>query len=94
MDSTEKKLKPGYRCLFYGPPGSGKKFTATLVGKELDQPVYKIALSKLVSKYIDETEKNLEAVFDAAEKKGWILFFDEADALFGKRTSVKDAHDK
>ena len=51
-------------------------------------------LSKLVSKYIGETEKNLEAVFDAAEKKGWILFFDEADALFGKRTSVKDAHDK
>ena len=74
MDSTEKKLKPGYRCLFYGPPGSGKKFTATLVGKELDQPVCKIALSKLASKYIGETEKNLEAVFDAAKKRMDIIF--------------------
>jgi SpoVK/Ycf46/Vps4 family AAA+-type ATPase len=92
--NTEKKLKPGYSSLFYGPPGSGKKSTAILIGKEFDKPVYKIELSKLVSKYIGETEKNLEAVFDAAEKKGWILFFDEADALFGKRTSVRDAHDK
>lgn len=92
--NAEKKLKPGYRSLFYGPPGSGKKLMATLIGKEFDKPVYKIELSKLASKYIGETEKNLEAMFDAAEKKGWILFFDEADALFGKRTSVTDAHDK
>ena len=56
--------------------------------------IYRIDLSKLVSKYVDETEKNLDAVFDAAEKKDWILFFDEADALFGKRTDVKDSHDK
>ena len=89
-----KKLARGYRSLFYGPAGSGKKLTAALIGKEFDKPVYKIDLSKLVSKYIGETEKNLETIFDRAEEKEWILFFDEADALFGKRTGVKDAHDK
>ena len=93
-DNVEKKLKPGYRSLFYGPPGTGKTLTAALIGKEFDRPVYKIDLSKLVSKYIAETEKNLETIFDRAEGKGWILFFGEADPLFGKRTGVKDAHDK
>jgi len=93
-DNVEKKLKPGYRSLFYGPPGTGKTLTAALIGKEFDRPVYKIDLSKLVSKYTGETEKNLETIFDRAEGKGWILFFGEADALFGKRTGVKDAHDK
>ncbi len=88
------KLKPGYRTLFYGPPGTGKTFTAQILGDELRKEVYRIDLSMVVSKYIGETEKNLELLFARAEDKGWILFFDEADALFGKRTSVKDSHDK
>lgn len=89
-----KKLKPGYRALFHGPPGTGKTLTATLLGKYFDRDVYKIDLSLIVSKYIGETEKNLSNLFDRAENKDWILFFDEADALFGKRTNVRDAHDK
>lgn len=88
------RLKKGYRALFYGPPGTGKTLTAGLLGKELGRDVYKIDLSMVVSKYIGETEKNLELLFARAEDKGWILFFDEADALFGKRTGVRDAHDK
>lgn len=88
------RLKKGYRALFHGPPGTGKTLTAGLLGKELGRDVYKIDLSMIVSKYIGETEKNLELLFARAEDKGWILFFDEADALFGKRTSVRDAHDK
>ncbi|MEC5143320.1 ATP-binding protein [Chitinophaga sp. 212800010-3] len=90
----QHKLKKGYRALFYGPPGTGKTFTASLLGKYTGRDVYKIDLSMVVSKYIGETEKNLETLFAKAEDKGWILFFDEADALFGKRTSVRDAHDK
>jgi len=89
-----RKLKPGYKALFYGPPGTGKTLTTTLLGKKLGLDVYRIDLSRLVSKYIGETEKNLSKIFDRAERKGWILFFDEADALFGKRTSVSDAHDR
>ena len=89
-----KKLKPGYKALFYGPPGTGKTLTASLLGKKIGGDVYRIDLSKVVSKYIGETEKNLAKVFDRAENKDWILFFDEADALFGKRTSVSDAHDR
>jgi adenylate kinase family enzyme len=89
-----KKLKPGYRCLFYGPPGTGKTLTATLLGKHTGRPVFQIDLSMVVSKYIGETEKNLGKVFDAAQNKNWILFFDEADALFGKRTKVSDSHDR
>jgi SpoVK/Ycf46/Vps4 family AAA+-type ATPase len=92
--SLGKKLKPGYRTLFYGPAGTGKTSTAALIGKELNKEVYKIDLSQLVSKYIGETEKNLELVFASAKDKDWILFFDEADALFGKRTDIKDAHDR
>jgi len=88
------RLKKGYRTLFYGPPGTGKTFTAGLLGKYTGRRVYKIDLSMVVSKYIGETEKNLEMLFARAEDKGWILFFDEADALFGKRTNVRDAHDK
>lgn len=89
-----KKLKPGYRVLFYGPPGTGKTLTATLLGKHTGRKVYKVDLSTVVSKYIGETEKNLEQLFTKAASKNWILFFDEADALFGKRTSVNDAHDR
>jgi len=88
------KLRPGYRALFYGPPGSGKTFTASLLGKRTGKDVYRIDLSSVVSKYIGETEKNLGKVFSIAEGKEWILFFDEADALFGKRTGIKDSHDR
>ena len=89
-----KKIKPGYRALFYGPPGTGKTLTATLLGKEFKKDVYRIDLSQVVSKYIGETEKNLEKIFNKAEYKDWILFFDEADSLFGKRSTVQNAHDK
>ena len=92
--NLSRKVKPGYRVLFYGPPGTGKTLTAALMGKEHHKEVYRIDLSQIVSKYIGETEKNLEAVFRRAERKDWILFFDEADALFGKRTGVQSAHDK
>lgn len=90
----KRKVKPGYRILFYGPSGTGKTLTASLIGNEFNLPVYRIDLSQIVSKYIGETEKNLESVFARASRKNWILFFDEADALFGKRTSVSSAHDK
>ena len=83
-----------FPCLFYGPPGTGKTLTAKLLGKSLNQPVFRIDLSMLVSKYIGETEKNLARLFDRAKGKDWILFFDEADAIFGKRTSIKDSNDK
>ena len=88
------KIKPGYRALFYGLPGTGKTLTATLLGKYTGRKVFRVDLSTVVSKYIGETEKNLANLFDKARNKQWILFFDEADALFGKRTNVKDAHDR
>jgi len=88
------KIKPGYRSLFFGPPGTGKTFTAALLGKHTGYDVYRIDLSLIISKFIGETEKNLNKIFDRAENKKWILFFDEADALFGKRTQVKDSHDR
>jgi hypothetical protein len=90
----KKMVKPGYRALFFGPPGTGKTLCATLLGKAAGLDVFRIDLSMVVSKYIGETEKNLAKVFDAAERKNWILFFDEADALFGKRTKVNDSHDR
>jgi hypothetical protein len=92
--NLSRKINPGYRVLFHGPPGTGKTLTAALIGKEFEKDVYRIDLSQIVSKYIGETEKNLNKIFDKAEHKDWILFFDEADALFGKRTSVQSAHDK
>ena len=88
------RMKPGYKALFYGPSGTGKTFTASLLGKYTGKEVYCIDLSMVVSKYIGETEKNLAGVFEMAEDKNWILFFDEGDALFGKRTQIKDAHDR
>ncbi|MBE7170232.1 MAG: ATP-binding protein [Williamsia sp.] len=88
------KVKPGFRVLFSGPPGTGKTLTAALLGKWAGMDVYRVDLSMVVSKYIGETEKNLAQVFDMAENKHWILFFDEADALFGKRTAAADAHDR
>jgi hypothetical protein len=89
-----KKLKPGFRALFYGPPGTGKTLSACLIGKRTGRDVYRVDLSTIVSKYIGETEKNLAKLFDRASRKDWILFFDEADALFGKRTDVNDSHDR
>ena len=88
------RLRPGYRVLFHGPPGTGKTLSAALLGKRTDREVHRVDLSMLVSKYIGETEKNLARVFDHAEQRSWILFFDEADALFGKRSETKDAHDR
>jgi hypothetical protein len=90
----KKKVKPGYKVLFHGPPGTGKTLTACLLGKETGKEVYRIDLSMVVSKYIGETEKNLAKVFDKAEYSNWILFFDEADALFGARTKVDSSHDR
>lgn len=89
-----KKIKPGYRALFYGPPGTGKTLTVTLLGKASQREVYRVDLSMIVSKYIGETEKNLSRIFDIAEHKDWILFFDEADALFGKRTEANSSNDR
>jgi len=88
------KIKPGFRVMFYGAPGTGKTLTASLLGKYTKRDVYRIDLSMVISKYIGETEKNLSSLFDKAADKDWILFFDEADAIFGKRTNVRDAHDK
>ena len=89
-----KKIKPGYRALFYGPPGTGKTLTASLLGKETGKDVYKIDISMISSKWVGETEKNLARIFDAAESKDWILFFDEADSIFGKRTSNGSSQEK
>ncbi len=89
-----KKIKPGYRALFYGPPGTGKTLTVSLLGKSTGRDVYRVDLSMIVSKYIGETEKNLSKIFDIAQYKDWILFFDEADALFGKRTEANSSNDR
>jgi AAA+ superfamily predicted ATPase len=89
-----KKIKPGYKSLFYGPPGTGKTLTACLLGKSTGRDVYRVDLSLIVSKYIGETEKNLSRIFDYAKKNEWILFFDEADALFGKRTQTNSSNDR
>ncbi len=84
----------GITALFEGPPGTGKTTAAAALGKEAGLPVFRVDLSAVVSKYIGETEKNLSLLFDRAERRDWILFFDEADALFGKRTEVSDSRDR
>ena len=84
----------GISALLAGASGTGKTLSAEILGHALDLDVYRIDLSAVVSKYIGETEKNLRRVFDAAEGSGVVLLFDEADALFGKRTEVKDSHDR
>lgn len=87
-------LDRGLSTLFVGPPGAGKTMAAEIVAGELELDLYKIDLARVVSKYIGETEKNLARIFADAENSNAILFFDEADALFGKRTEVHDAHDR
>jgi len=84
----------GISALFVGQSGTGKTMAAEVLANKLRLDLYRIDLSQVVSKYIGETEKNLRKVFDAAEGSGAILLFDEADALFGKRSEVKDSHDR
>jgi hypothetical protein len=84
----------GISVLFAGPPGTVKTMAAEVLAIKLDLPMYRIDLSQVVNKYIGETEKNLKRVFDAADVSDMILFFDEADSLFGRRTEVSDAHDR
>ena len=90
---SSKPGSPGL-VLLYGAARENKIAAAALIGDHLKQDVYRIDLSAIVSKYIGETEKNLENIFSQAADKNWILFFDEADALFGKRTEIKDSHDR
>lgn len=94
INKTNKKLNSSFTCLFYGPSGGGKTLAVQLLGKTLGIDVFRIDLSMVVSKYIGETEKNLAYLFDRAKGKNWILFFDEADSLFGKRTDISDSKDK
>jgi len=84
----------GISMLFSGPPGTGKTMAAEIMAGELDMEIYKVDTAQIISKYIGETEKNLQEIFNEAESGYAILFFDEADAIFGKRSDVKDAHDK
>jgi hypothetical protein len=84
----------GITALFAGPPGTGKTMAAEILAIDLELPMYRIDLSQVVNKYIGETEKNLKRIFDAADVSDILLFFDEADALFGARTEVRDSHDR
>jgi len=84
----------GLGVLFSGASGTGKTMAASILANALGLELYRIELSKIVSKYIGETEKNLSKIFEVAEESGIVLFFDEADAIFGKRSEVKDAHDR
>lgn len=88
------KYRTNFISIFSGDPGTGKSHTAEAIGNELSLPVYKVNFAQLVSKYIGETEKNLERVFDRFSGQPSILFFDEAESIFSKRTEVKDSHDK
>jgi SpoVK/Ycf46/Vps4 family AAA+-type ATPase len=87
-------LGKGVNVFFAGLPGTGKTMSAGIIAGELGLALYKIDLSSVVSKYIGETEKNLSSIFDEAQTSNAILFFDEADALFGKRSEVRDSHDR
>jgi AAA+ superfamily predicted ATPase len=87
-------LGKGLNILFSGPPGTGKTMAAEVLAHELELDLYRIDLSQVINKYLGETEKNLDRIFTAAENSNAILFFDEADALFGKRSEVRDSHDR
>ncbi|MEZ4464298.1 MAG: ATP-binding protein [bacterium] len=84
----------GLGCLFAGPPGTGKTMVAGILANALDREIYRVDVARLVSKWIGETEKNMARLFEAAERARAILFFDEADSLFGKRTEVKGSNDR
>ena len=88
------KSHKGYKALFFGPSGTGKTISVGLLGKEVEMPVYRIDLSQLISKWVGETEKNLKRIFDLATNKNWILFFDEGDAIFGKRSDNGGTNDR
>ena len=95
--NLEQSARSGVRgniTVFSGPSGTGKTMAAEALANRLKTPFIKINLKTIASRYIGETEKNLDKVFNSAQRAGTVLFFDEADALFGKRTNVKDAHDK
>jgi hypothetical protein len=87
-------LGKGLNVLFFGPPGTGKTMAAEVIACELQLDLYRIDLSQIISKYVGDTEKNLDRIFSAAENSNAILFFDEADALFGKRSEIRDSHDR
>lgn len=91
---VRKPRGAGCCVLFAGPAGTGKTRAAQVLARELQLGLYRVDLAAVVSKYIGETEKNLHRLFATAEAVNGILFFDEADALFGKRTEVRDAHDR
>lgn len=93
-DAAARIVDDAVVVLLVGLSSAQRQMAADTISDEAKRSVDMIDLSQVVSKYIGETEKNLDAVFAAASKKGWILFFDEADALFGKRTAVKDSHDR
>ena len=94
FEEKSRKQGLGITVLFAGPSGTGKTMAAEILSTELNLNMLKIDLSQVVSKYIGETEKNLEKIFESASKGGAVLFFDEADAIFGKRTEIKDSHDR
>ena len=87
-------LSTGLNILFFGEPGTGKTMAAEIIANELNLEIYKIDLSLIISKYIGETEKHINQIFKEAETSNAVLFFDEADAIFGKRSEIKDSHDR
>lgn len=89
-----RKIKEGYKVVFYGPSGTGKTLVAGLIGKKYHRDVYRIDLSQLSSKYIGETEKNIDNLFKQARHKNWILFFDEGESLFGKRSQSGQSNER
>jgi SpoVK/Ycf46/Vps4 family AAA+-type ATPase len=94
LADVKKKPNSNQIVLMTGRSDAIKTYISNWLGNSLNREIHRIDLSKVVSKYIGETEKNLSVLFEKAESKNWILFFDEADALFGKRTQVSDSHDK
>ena len=97
MPSSRRKLpadSSGVLAFFSGSSGTGKTIAAEVIARELRTSLYRVNLNQVVSNYIGETEKNLARVFETAQRKGAVLLFDEADALFGKRSKVKDSHDR
>src|SRR5215210_1743646 len=91
---SSRRLKPGFRALFHGPSGTGKTLAAALLGKAAGLPVFRVDLSKVLPEWTEETEQSLASLFAQAELQGWILFFDEADLLFDKRTESRNANDR